>query len=368
MSAAVRALVVAGAAASLAGGLASACTFPSVTFAGAPDGSSGALSGSDASDTDSMIAFEGDDAGGSTGDGGPVFDGASLMEAGDAGCFAGTWATRITIPVSWQPQGLDNFILKPGTGQIRQFVRGVRTQNGAALIDDSTVCDIQLPDFTSTLSETYGVRFPTTFFDNTYAPKFKIGATLSPNGDGDGGVAYNTTETAVVIGLTLMNPNTDPWPTTVTTAVDSDMDGPPGVTVVTATGLVAGSTTTMYSDIPVDVPPLLLQADRTNQLSIALRQLTIASGTVQDCAHIAGNISIPQVPSASGSGTKYAIDSHVIGCVLTDGGACTTSQVAFVDNTQPVFTPMGQPVFESVRIDAGASCGDVRGTAFAVTP
>jgi hypothetical protein len=78
---------------------------------------------------------------------------------------------------------------------------------------------------------------------------------------------------------------------------------------------------------------------------------------------LTGSVSIPQLSG------KDAIDSHVLGCELADGGDCTTtaqagssSQAAFVDNTQPVFTPSGTSSFESVRLraDGGTGCAEVR--------
>jgi hypothetical protein len=103
--------------------------------------------------------------------------------------------------------------------------------------------------------------------------------------------------------------------------------------------------------------------DRADELYVGIRQVTAVTATVVDWDHMTGTVSIPEIDS------KYAIDSHVIGCELVDGGECTTtapsgslSQSAFVDNPQPVFTPSGSSNFESLRIpaDAGASCETVR--------
>jgi hypothetical protein len=137
--------------------------------------------------------------------------------------------------------------------------------------------------------------------------------------------------------------------------VDLDHDNHPGVTIDTAQG-------SPYSDVPTQIPALFQPPVRANKLYVAIRQVTIVTGTVTDCDHMSGTVSIPQINS------KYAIDSHVMGCGLVDGGDCTTtssgvagtSQAAFVDNTQPVFTPTGTTDFQSVRLASGATCGDVR--------
>ena len=90
--------------------------------------------------------------------------------------------------------------------------------------------------------------------------------------------------------------------------------------------------------------------------------MTIVTGTVEDCEHMSGTVSIPQIQLE-----VRAIDSHVMGCALVDGGDCSTtaplggtSQAAFVDNTQPVFTPSGSTDFHSVRLATGATCADTR--------
>jgi hypothetical protein len=134
-----------------------------------------------------------------------------------------------------------------------------------------------------------------------------------------------------------------------------DHDGKPGVTADTATG-------SPYSNIPTALPPIFGQPPRANKLYVAIRQVTVVTATVTDCDHMSGTVSIPVIQS------KAAIDSHVLGCALVDGGDCSTttalptqtSQAAFVDNTQPVFTPSGTSDVHSVRLPAGATCAAVR--------
>jgi hypothetical protein len=278
---------------------------------------------------------------------------------GSGSCdFNGTWGSRLTIDVSWQPQGLNSIILASGTGQIKQWIRGIRTQTGTSTSDATVVCGVNLPDFQETAlvgGETYGVRFPPSLFDTSAGaavlPTFTVGATL---GGLSPGSTFNTTEAAALLGLSLTNPLTDAWPSTVTTLVDMDHDGHPGVTIDVAQG-------SPYSNVPTGFPGFP-SPPRADKLYVAIRQVTIVSGNVDDCDHMSGTVSIPQISS------KYAIDSHVVGCSLVgDAGDCTvaatppaTSQAAFVDNTQPVFTPSGTTDFHSVRLATGATCADVR--------
>ncbi len=282
-------------------------------------------------------------------------DGASTDAANPSRCnYAGTWATKLTINVNWVPQGLMGVILAPGSGRIQQWIKSVRSVSmGTSTTDTAVVCGVALPDFSGTSfvgGETYGVRFPPTLFDNGYLPSFAILGTLSDNTPS---AMFNTKATAALIGLTLANPATAAWPATVMTAVDSDLDNNPGVTVNAATGPIPGKDGGGYSPFPVDV-----LASRANQLFIVIRQVTQLSGTATDCNHISGTVAIPKIQDTTSA--KYAIDSHVIGCNLLAGGQCSSSQISFIDGTQPVFSPSGIATFTSVRMKTAASCSDVR--------
>jgi hypothetical protein len=321
------------------------------------DGSSDAAS-------DDASEFGSDDAtGGFDLEGGPrgssPTDGGSLLAAFEAGpgptvpcTFGGTWATKLTIPVSWVPQGIMGVILAPGSGTINQWILQTRTQSGTTLTDSAIVCGIVLPDFQGTVvagAETYGVRFPDSLFDNNYLPSFTLSGTVSASTTN---ATYTTTSAAALLGIDLPSATTATWPsdsTAFTDSVDSDHDGNPGVTAFAAQG--AG-----YSNIPTDI----YKSNRASALYVVIRQVTQVSGTVHDCNHMSGSVTIPQLSDGSGS-TKYAIDSHVIGCdYQNDGGACGLLQYTFIDDTQPIFSPSGSSTFASVRVPASTTCTQVR--------
>jgi len=257
--------------------------------------------------------------------------------------FTGTWATKLTIPVSWVPQGLTGVILNPGSGTIGQWILQSRTQSGTALTDTTVVCEIDLPDFQGTIiagSETYGVRFPNSLFDNHYLPSFTIAGTVSSLAPD---ASYTTTPSAALLGIAMASPTTDPWPSAIvalTEEVDSDRDGNLGVTALAAQG-------SSYSDIPTD----LEKDSRATAVFVVIRQVTQVSGTVTDCNQL----------TDSNGDSKYAIDSHVIGCELEgDGGTCSAAQWGFIDGTQPVFTPSGGSTFATLRMPLNATCAQVR--------
>jgi hypothetical protein len=267
--------------------------------------------------------------------------------------FAGTWGTLVQISVMWAPMGLNlqTFILAPGSGTIKQWVKGVRVQHGTSVADTTVVCGVALPDFQGTAlvdMQTYGVVFPASLFDNKYLPSFQVDATVTASAPGAG---YSASASVALLGLTMANPTTDPWPPMVTTATDPDMDGNPGVTIDVAQGA-------QYSYIPVGVPAIGTPVVTSDKLYVAIRQVTELAGTFTDCDHASGSVSIPEIDGAP------AINSHILGCALTAGGNCTTSgsnsQASFIDNTQPVFTPTGTASFASLRLPDSATCATVR--------
>jgi hypothetical protein len=283
----------------------------------------------------------------------------AASDAAPGSCdLAGTWGTLITIDVSWMPAGLNlqTFVLAPGTGTIKQWARGVRVQNGTKLEDATVVCGIELPDFRGTSAvagQQYGVLFPASLFDGMFLPTFPIDSTVMPSAPGG---SFKAAPSAALLGLTLANATTAPWPASVTTATDPEGDGTPGVTASAAQGPVAPpSDAGSYSYIPVGIPAPFQPVIVADKLHLAIRQVTEITGKIVDCDHISGTVSIPQI------GGQYAINSHVIGCEVHDAGLCTAAQASFVDNTQPVFTPTGTTAFTSMRLPPGSTCAAVRG-------
>ena len=223
-----------------------------------------------------------------------------------------------------------------------------RTLSGDSSTESAVACGIDLPDFDGTAiagGEVYGVQFPDSLFDNGYLPTFPISGTFSGSVPGS---TYNTSAAAVLLGLTLANATTAPWPATITTEVDMDQDGKPGVTADTLQG-------NGFTYPPVDV----FETNHADELYLAMRQVTQLSGSASDCNTLTGTVSIPTITSDGTS--KPAIDSHVIGCrVAGTTTDCNTTQTSFVDNTQPVFAPSGGSAFTSVRMASGSTCAGVR--------
>lgn len=322
---------------------------------GAPD--AGPTSGDGGSDGgDGGGSSPGSDAGAdaSPPDGGPRPDG--------GGCnFDGTWGSEITMDVTWAAGGIADIVIAPGSGTIKQWLLGTRTQSGTSVTDSAVVCGIQLPDFqgTALVNETWGVRFPNDLFDSGNLAAFTINGTVSGSTPT---ATYTTTPTAVLLGLTLSNAPTAVWPGAVTTEVDEDKDGKPGITVNVAPP--GGG----FSYVPLDITVIAASSTvpRADQLYLAIRQVTSVSAQFTDCDHASGSVTVPQITDSSNpnplTNKKYAIDSHVIGCRVNGSGTdCSANQTSFVDQNQPVFVPSAT-TFSSARLAGGANCATVRGT------
>jgi len=285
-----------------------------------------------------------------TRDGAPVEGGsdASPADAGTACNFNGVWGSRIVIDVRWSPQGITGIVLASGSGTITQWLMSTLSLSGTAATLSTVVCGIDLPDFDGTAiagGEVYGIRFPDSLFDNAYIPAFTISGTLT---GASPGATLTTSAAAVLLGLTLPSPTTDPWPATITTEVDMDMDGKPGVMA----GALQGNG---YTYPPLDI----FESTRADRLYLAIRQVTALSATATDCNDMTGTVSIPSI--TSGGTSKPAIDSHILGCRVAGGTTdCSSSQTSFIDNTQPVFTPTGTSSFTSLRMASGSTCAQVR--------
>jgi hypothetical protein len=265
------------------------------------------------------------------------------------------------MDVTWAAGGIADIVIAPGSGTIKQWLLSTRTQSGTTVTDSAVVCGIQLPDFqgTALVNETWGVRFPNDLFDSGNLAGFTINGTVSGSTPT---ATYTTTPTAVLLGLTLSNAATAVWPGAITTEVDEDKDGKPGITAnVAAPG---GG----FSYVPLDITVIAASSSvpRADQLYLAIRQVTAVNAQFTDCDHASGSVTVPQITDPSNpnplTNKKYAIDSHVIGCRVNGSGTdCSANQTSFVDQNQPVFVPSAT-TFSSARLASGANCATVRGT------
>ena len=146
----------------------------------------------------------------------------------------GTWAAYTALTVSWA----GNAYLAAGTGTIGQWSKSTTTALGTVSNNVLLPCGLSVPDFSVTYpttptatTETYGTTYPNTLFDHAppYLPTVTVTGTLA---NVQPGAQFTTPGFATLLGLTMTNPATDPWPATYqgVNEIDQDQDMKPGVT------------------------------------------------------------------------------------------------------------------------------------------
>jgi hypothetical protein len=258
----------------------------------------------------------------------------------------GTWAIQIATPVKWNA----SFVVSGGTGTIKNLALSTRTQDGLKVTDTARLCGLEVPDYKSTPSfgsEKYGIRWAPSTFEAPTMPVFTSIHTLSSKLPG---ATFTSTPIASILGTTLPNVLTDPWPTSVAalTPVDSDNDGKGGFTAEAASG-------PGFSLPPVNAA----RTARADRLYLALRQVSSpATGSVTSCTRYQATADIAVISN------KAAIDSHVMGCRRSDGAACSSAEFKLLDSAAPVYIPTGKAVVTMIKVADTATCADVRALAF----
>lgn len=260
---------------------------------------------------------------------------------------AGTWAIKVETPVSWPA----TFVLQAGSGTVTNWIKSTRTQDGTTVTDSAQLCGVSIPDYQATAmfgAEKYGVRFPDAMFD--LLPTFSLAGSLSSR---EVGATFSSPGSAALVGATMANPTTDPWPSSGAALgpQDPDNDGKPGVTANAASD--AGQ-----SNPPVN-PGRTARADK---IYTAFRQVIgQTSGTVESCSRVVGKGQVAVINN------KPAIDSHVLGCRRVDGAECSSSEFKLLDSAAPVYKPTGDSVVTMVKLapNADTSCAAVRALDFA---
>lgn len=264
--------------------------------------------------------------------------------------FTGTWATFVSVPVSWPGAP---FVLVAGQGQVKQWTLSHRVQDSLLNLHETVVgCSIFLPDLVGSIltsNQKFGIRFPNAVFDKTQTPYlFKTTASLVGSE-----VQWSTEPVATLTGLSLPGPATDAWPSpaVASTFRDDDMDGNPGVTVIP----VDPSADPSYNWPPVGLPQYLGQDyPRAKSIFIVARSVAALHGTVTSCDELHGAAEIKVI------GSQPAINSTVVGCVRTDGQTCVQSEADFLNQNRPQFVPSGPGTLISVRLPDNATCADAR--------
>lgn len=253
----------------------------------------------------------------------------------------GTWALKFMVPVKW-PASL---AILGGAGDVVQWARVRTTAEGNTLHATLSLCGSRIPANDSQPifgHEIYDIQVPDAIFDAGTIPPVKFDAQVSGFTPGS---TFNTGRVAVLLGMTMENAATAPWPLKAAdiTSVDDDQDGKPGVTVVAMGG-------TGHAAPPVN----MFHSKRADKFYTAIRNVAQLSATVQSCDKIAGPLFIPII------GDKPAINSRVLGCHLTSGHECGVSEYELIDKVQSGFLLNGDATVIMRRVDDDVTCSAIR--------
>jgi hypothetical protein len=240
-------------------------------------------------------------------------------------------------------------VVDAGHGEVGQWAKLTRKQEGQTLTDTMQVCGITNPDTITRPvfgHEVYGITFPPQLFDSNVLPTVQVRSHVSALTPG---ATYQTEPLTVLFGLQTPNAATASWPATAQMqTVDADHDGKPGITVDTTKAA-------NYSAPPVN----MWRSKRAQKFYIALRSvISGASGKFDSCDKATGTATIPLIDG------KAAINSRVLGCQRTDGGDCSQSEFEMIDKQSSGYDLKGPAQMTMLRVANVASCDTVRQTAF----
>jgi hypothetical protein len=200
-----------------------------------------------------------------------------------------------------------------------------------------TPCGETIPDFSAApaINETYNVSFANSVFSRT-PPLPSVASTGTLTGSSPG-ASIALARSAWLFGASMADPINGAWPSrTALTQLDSDADGKVGLT---ATYQNVGG----YSAVPANS----LGTSRATRGYLAGRSVFTLSGTLTSCT------------MASGSATVQDIDSHTLGCRLTSGSDCSSTESSYLDSNGPNYQT-GTASFTAIKVSDAAGCAEVR--------
>jgi hypothetical protein len=301
-------------------------------------GSAGSAAGGAGTSGAAGSGTAGSGAAGTTGAGGAT--GAAGSSASCPAHTAFTLAVHIVLDVTWPATAAAGM----GTGKVHLWNRAKLNANGLALTGDTWSCGTILPEFALNFAGTVvtggskvSIDVPNSVWDAPMIPMFPNMGTLT---GWDAGSKIEIMPTIALVGLTMADPSAA-WPMSYTgiMARDDDSDGNPGFTAVPKQGggYVA----------PPTALGLLGSAPSADKIYLASRTVVGLSGKLDSCT------------TQSGTANVTAFDSHVVGCHVMGGAACTAAQTDFVDQSRTAYMVVSG-VFTSKQVADGATCADVR--------
>jgi hypothetical protein len=243
-------------------------------------------------------------------------------------------ASHLIANVTW-PAGLASM---GGSGQLHVWGKVAFTVDGNTLSGTLQACGIVLPPTSLTALGGGGmvqIDVPASAWDAPSMPRFQVDGTQSGWNVGST-LSYGY---AALVGFTMADGAAAPWPssyTGITMTDDAEGDTHPGLTALPRSG--GGYT------LP---PTSILQIARADQLYIVVRQVTAAALTRTACDR------------ASGRATLMHLDNHVVGCHVSGGDACSSTEINFSDQNRTIYA-ITSATAETTVVAETATCADVR--------
>lgn len=292
------------------------------------DGDPGAGDGPDGEDTTVSDAGEG-----------PLLDAGNRPSPDCPAQARSTAASHIVLMVRWPA----HLAITAGHGEVHLWTKADLVFERGRVTGTARPCGSVVPALTKAGIVGGGqvqLEFPGAVWESPAMPVFQVTGSFTGFRVG---AALSMDPIASTVGLTMIDPLNDAWPGQASqiTAVDHDGDGYPGIRAIPRT------------DPPFAAPPLDLGAvldpsgAHADEVYLATRTVVQLTGTRASCA------------SAAGTAQVSAFDSHVVGCHVQGGGACTQAQSDFLDASLPLFE-VESATFEMVQVPSTATCAAVR--------
>jgi hypothetical protein len=251
---------------------------------------------------------------------------------------SGTYALTLQAAVHWEGTSLFQIvpIILPGDGMVvvKTLIDIAPTPEHAVTV---RACGAQIPDFASSIGETYGADFPDEMWDRLplrWNTRAHFECTNS-------GCAFEAEPVTAQLGIDV--PANAAWPSprdpiAASAQRDDDRDGLPGVHL-----RMRGPAEGAYQHPPTS----FLLVRRVSDIQLAIRLNATIDGALSSC------------DTRGGLTHGMTLDIRALACTVENGGACAEDELGFIDDNLPVWT-VQSATFQAQRLPANATCGDVR--------
>jgi hypothetical protein len=253
---------------------------------------------------------------------------AAVIPSVDEACDpSGLWALKLQGEVTSPTTPFSN-----SSGTARLWVLLDVHAAGDAFEGSTRLCGLDFPTITllpSYGAERYQIQFPRS---NSAKPDGLPSGALRLRADSNG-LAFEPF--SILLGVQLANDPLAGWPANGNeVAFDADSDGAPGITATWAT------------DQGQQLPPVDVRGAARAQRTLVTGRFVLGASTYQGCEAFAGSAGAARV------------ETHVLGCTLVGGAACSSDQTSILESLKPDYSA-AQSSLQAKRMPSGSRCTDV---------